>query len=53
MAKLKLTLFDPQLYGLQIANFQQTQMKRVTTHYRYKSVELERRLKDVTEQASR
>ncbi|XP_075876738.1 E3 ubiquitin-protein ligase RNF212B-like isoform X2 [Nelusetta ayraudi] len=37
----------------QIAHFQQTQIERVTTHYRHKSIELELRLKEVTEQAYR
>ncbi|XP_075876739.1 E3 ubiquitin-protein ligase RNF212B-like isoform X3 [Nelusetta ayraudi] len=36
-----------------IAHFQQTQIERVTTHYRHKSIELELRLKEVTEQAYR
>lgn len=53
MAEIKLALFDGELYVLQIAHFQQTQIERVTTHYRHKSIELERRLKEVTEQAYR
>ncbi|XP_035526288.1 RING finger protein 212B-like [Morone saxatilis] len=35
----------------QIALFQRTQMEKVTAHFKHKSVELERRLKEVTEQA--
>lgn len=53
MVEIKLALFDGELYVLQIAHFQQTQIERVTTHYRHKSIELERRLKEVTEQAYR
>lgn len=53
MAEIKLALFDCELYVLQIAHFQQTQIERVTTHYRHKSIELELRLKEVTEQAYR
>ncbi|TNN53592.1 RING finger protein 212B [Liparis tanakae] len=34
----------------QIALFQRTQAERVTAHFKHKSVELERRLKEVTEQ---
>ncbi|XP_042284394.1 RING finger protein 212B-like isoform X3 [Thunnus albacares] len=34
----------------QIALFQRTQMEKVTAHFKHKSVELERRLKEVTEQ---
>lgn len=37
----------------QIAHFQQTQMERVAAHFKHKSAELERRLKEVTEQACR
>ncbi|XP_077954818.1 E3 ubiquitin-protein ligase RNF212B isoform X2 [Gasterosteus aculeatus] len=37
----------------QIAVFQRTQTERVTAHFRHKSVELERRLKEVTEQSFR
>ncbi|XP_051809490.1 RING finger protein 212B-like [Acanthochromis polyacanthus] len=37
----------------QIAVFQQTQMEGVTAHFKRKSAELERRLKEVTEQAYR
>nr|XP_020460222.1 RING finger protein 212B [Monopterus albus] len=37
----------------QIALFQRTQMERVTAHFRHKSVELERHLKEVTEQGYR
>ncbi|XP_008284237.1 RING finger protein C14orf164 [Stegastes partitus] len=37
----------------QIATFQQTQMERVIAHFKHKSIELERRLKEVTEQAYR
>ncbi|XP_045907311.1 RING finger protein 212B-like [Micropterus dolomieu] len=37
----------------QIALFQKTQMERVTAHFKRKSVELERHLKEVTEQGYR
>ncbi|XP_078143746.1 E3 ubiquitin-protein ligase RNF212B-like [Centroberyx gerrardi] len=37
----------------QIALFQQTQKERVTAYFKHKSVELERRLKEVTEQGYR
>ncbi|XP_067384932.1 RING finger protein 212B-like [Channa argus] len=37
----------------QIALFQRTQMERVTSHFKHKSIELERRLKEVTEQGYR
>ncbi|XP_018533045.1 RING finger protein 212B [Lates calcarifer] len=37
----------------QITLFQRTQMERVTAHFKHKSVELERRLKEVTEQGYR
>ncbi|CAB1434059.1 unnamed protein product [Pleuronectes platessa] len=37
----------------QIVHFQWTQMERVTTHFKHKSVELERRLKEVSEQGYR
>ncbi|XP_074506445.1 uncharacterized protein LOC141776627 isoform X2 [Sebastes fasciatus] len=37
----------------QIAQFQRIQMERVTAHFKHKSVELERRLKEVTEQGYR
>ncbi|XP_035861512.1 RING finger protein 212B isoform X2 [Sander lucioperca] len=37
----------------QIALFQRTQMERVTAHFKHKSVELERHLKEVTEQGYR
>ncbi|KAK1878413.1 RING finger protein 212B [Dissostichus eleginoides] len=37
----------------QIALFQRTQMERVTAHFKHKSVELERHLKEVSEQAYR
>ncbi|XP_030016856.1 RING finger protein 212B-like [Sphaeramia orbicularis] len=37
----------------QIALFQQTQMERVTAHFKHKAVELERRLKEVTEHCYR
>ncbi|XP_041805953.1 RING finger protein 212B-like [Chelmon rostratus] len=37
----------------QIALFQQTQMERVTAHFRHKSIELERRVKEVSEQGYR
>ncbi|XP_059200640.1 RING finger protein 212B-like isoform X3 [Centropristis striata] len=37
----------------QIALFQRTHMERVTAHFKHKSVELERRLKEVTEQGYR
>ncbi|XP_042284393.1 RING finger protein 212B-like isoform X2 [Thunnus albacares] len=37
----------------QIALFQRTQMEKVTAHFKHKSVELERRLKEVTEQGYR
>ncbi|KAL6104855.1 rnf212b [Pungitius sinensis] len=37
----------------QIAVFQRAQTERVTAHFRHKSVELERRLKEVTEQGFR
>lgn len=53
ISELTLTLFDCKLYIPQIAHFQHTQMERVTTHYRQKSIELERRLKEVTERAYR
>nr|XP_057924108.1 RING finger protein 212B-like [Doryrhamphus excisus]XP_057924110.1 RING finger protein 212B-like [Doryrhamphus excisus] len=36
-----------------IADFQQTQMARVTAHYKHKSTELENRLKEVTKQSYR
>ncbi|XP_058481901.1 RING finger protein 212B-like isoform X2 [Solea solea] len=38
---------------LQIALFQQKQMERIAMHLKHKSVELERRLKEVTEQGDR
>uniref|UniRef100_A0A8C2XNZ3 Si:ch211-10e2.1 n=1 Tax=Cyclopterus lumpus TaxID=8103 RepID=A0A8C2XNZ3_CYCLU len=38
---------------LKITLFQRTQTERVTAHFKHKSVELERRLKDVTEQGYR
>ncbi|KAK5859624.1 hypothetical protein PBY51_021167 [Eleginops maclovinus] len=37
----------------QIALFQRTQMERVTAHFKHKSVELERHLKEVSEQGYR
>ncbi|XP_044075342.1 RING finger protein 212B-like isoform X1 [Siniperca chuatsi] len=37
----------------QIALFQRTQMERVTAHFKHKSAELERHLKEVTEQGYR
>ncbi|XP_072219703.1 uncharacterized protein [Leuresthes tenuis] len=37
----------------QIAHFQRTQMERVTAHFKNKSSEMERRLKEVTEQGYR
>ncbi|KAM9845456.1 E3 ubiquitin-protein ligase RNF212B-like [Aulostomus maculatus] len=37
----------------QIALFQRTQMEKVSTHFKHKSYELERRLKDVSEQGYR
>ncbi|XP_062285138.1 RING finger protein 212B-like [Scomber scombrus] len=37
----------------QIALFQRTQMERVTAHFKHKSVELERHLKEVTERGYR
>ncbi|XP_026170031.1 RING finger protein 212B-like [Mastacembelus armatus] len=37
----------------QIAHFQRTQMERVTTHFKHKSADLERHLKEVTEQSYR
>ncbi|TKS80283.1 RING finger protein 212B [Collichthys lucidus] len=37
----------------QIALFQQTQMERVTAHFKHKSIELERHLKEVSEQSYR
>lgn len=48
-----LTITHCEVFVLQIAHFQQTQIERVTTHYRHKSMELEQRLKEVTEQAYR
>ncbi|XP_026230794.1 RING finger protein 212B isoform X2 [Anabas testudineus] len=47
-------LFQSRLEHIsQIALFQQTQMERVTAHFKHKCVELERRLKDITEQGYR
>ncbi|KAM6989137.1 E3 ubiquitin-protein ligase RNF212B-like [Tautogolabrus adspersus] len=37
----------------QVALFQRSQMERVTAYYKHKSVELDRRLKEVTEQSYR
>lgn len=41
------------LLAPQISLFQRTQMERVTAHYKHKSVELERRLEEVTKQVYR
>ncbi|XP_062260304.1 RING finger protein 212B-like [Platichthys flesus] len=47
-------LIQPRLQHIsQIVHFQWTQMERVTTHFKHKSVELERRLKEVSEQGYR
>ncbi|XP_051944759.1 RING finger protein 212B-like isoform X2 [Hippocampus zosterae] len=47
-------LFQSRLEHItQIADFQRTQMERATAYFKHKSVELEKRLKEVTQQSYR